>query len=119
MNKRALGKSYENKAVDFLIKNGLKIIKTNYFTPYGEIDIIAVLNNQLIFFEVKYRSNNKYGSAIDSIDKNKAKHIYESANYFLSENEYLNYELRFDLIYFDSGKLIWNKDIIWGDDIGL
>lgn len=47
----------ENKAAKYLIDNGFEIVNKNYYTPYGEIDIVAKKDNVLHFIEVKSGRN--------------------------------------------------------------
>jgi len=54
------GRFYENKAVEFLKINGYKIIKRNFRSRFGEIDIIARDNDYICFVEVKMRSAGRY-----------------------------------------------------------
>ncbi len=55
-----LGEKGEELAVRFLKKKGYKIIKQNYKTRIGEIDIIARDGNALVFIEVKTRESIEY-----------------------------------------------------------
>ena len=82
MDKGAFG---EKLAVNYLEKSGYKIIFRNFRTKFSEIDIIAEYGNQLIFFEVKYRTNKKFGRAEDSIDKNKIFRIEGAAKFFIEK----------------------------------
>ena len=98
MNKRELGKIGEDIAADFLKKRGIKLIKRNYFTKYGEIDLIGIKNETIIFTEVKLRNNSSFGLPIEGITKNKFNRYQQVAQTFLSENN-INYEnIRFDVI---------------------
>ena len=55
MNKREKGFKYENLAKDFLINNGLEYIRSNYYSEYGEIDLIFKDSKLMVLIEVKYR----------------------------------------------------------------
>ena len=75
----------EDIACNYLEKSGWKILERNYrYSRYAEIDIIAKDNskNEIVFIEVKTRTNKKYGNPSDSVNKNKQKHIYKSAYKF-------------------------------------
>ena len=98
MNKYEKGKKGEDIACVFLEKNGIKIIKKNYFTKYGEIDLIGIQNSTIIFIEVKLRTNNNFGYPAESINFNKKKKIYNAAEIFLLENCYKDVDCRFDVI---------------------
>ena len=41
LNKRQVGNEYEAIAADYLQKKGYQILEKNYYTPFGELDIIA------------------------------------------------------------------------------
>ena len=55
LNKRKIGKAWENAAVSFLRDKGYSILCVNYRTRYSEIDIVAQDAIYLVFIEVKYR----------------------------------------------------------------
>ena len=93
-----LGSIGEDIASEYLNILGYKIIKRNYRSKFGEIDIITIKDNILIFVEVKTRINNNYGYPIDSITKLKQKHIYNTAQYFLLNNKISYEEIRIDAI---------------------
>ncbi len=98
MNKRKFGNIGEKIAQKYLIEKGYKIIATNFYTKSGEIDIITKKKNEIIFVEVKTRTNYNYGRPSEAIDKNKKKHMKNTARIFLSLNNYSKYNIRFDAI---------------------
>ncbi len=57
MNNREKGNVGEEKACDFIANLGYKIIERNHLRKWGEIDIIALKDDELNFFEVKSSSN--------------------------------------------------------------
>lgn len=84
-NKQEIGKKGETIAAEYLEKNHYKIIQRNYRCKIGEIDIIAFdkKENELAFIEVKTRTTIKYGMPKEAVNKNKQKHIYNIAQYYL------------------------------------
>ena len=70
MNTLGKGTIAENKARQYLEKHGLKFVEKNYRCRNGEIDLVMQDKNELVFVEVRYRKNDSYGSALDTIDKN-------------------------------------------------
>lgn len=66
IDRRKIGTAYEQEAVLFLKQKGYRIIARNYYCKQGEIDIIAVDQNYLVFVEVKYRSKKKEYKCIRS-----------------------------------------------------
>lgn len=97
-NIKQIGSKGEELARKFLISNNYQIIKTNFHSPYGEIDIIAEDNGTLVFIEVKTRSSD-LDSALNSISISKRKKISKTASLFLSAHRPLeDMFTRFDVI---------------------
>lgn len=96
--KQNLGQFGEEVAVEYLIKNGYKIIERNYRCKLGEIDIIAKKYDLLIFVEVKTRRNNNFGYPVESITKEKQRHIYNTVYYYLITHKIAYNEVRIDAI---------------------
>ena len=100
------GKQAEIAAQKFLQQQGLKTLKQNFYSRFGEIDIILLQNsknplktNYLIFCEVRSRKNMGYGSALESITYSKQQKLLKTAQYFMLKNpHYANLAMRFDVI---------------------
>lgn len=107
-NKKIIGNRGEDIASKYLEENNYQILERNFLTKGGEIDIIARDRNQneLVFIEVKTRTNKKYGYPIDSIDDRKIKHIYQTANFYIKINHLEKEYIRIDAIeiYLKDGK---------------
>ena len=98
----------EDLAINYLINNGLEIISRNYHSAYGEIDIIAVQEDTVIFVEVKTRSSNLQ-NAFNSVSKQKQNKIIKTAQIFLSKNQkFENLYTRFDVIAIIKNKYGYN-----------
>lgn len=91
------GKDAENFACDYLIKQGLVFIESNYFCRRGEIDLIMNDKNTLVFVEVRYRKNNHYGDAKESITYKKQQKLQITALHYMQKNN-LDRQARFDVI---------------------
>lgn len=97
--KQKKGKIGENLACMYLQKNKYTIIDRNFRCRQGEIDIIACdEKKELVFIEVKTRSNLKYGLPSESVVKMKKNHIIGSAKYYNYKNKIENTPIRFDVI---------------------
>ena len=92
-----LGDFGEEAAESFLKEKGFVILKRNYNTAFGEIDIIAFDKNMLVFTEVKTRSSLKYGMPVEAIDKNKKIHMKRAAGEYFAKHPTEN-EIRFDVV---------------------
>lgn len=98
MNKDNIGFEGENIACNYLESEGYEILDRNFTCNSGEIDIIAKDKDELVFIEVKTRTNSKYGNPIDAVDLNKMNHILKSAKFFVYKNNLENEFIRFDII---------------------
>lgn len=92
-----LGKLGEEMAVDFLSKNGYKIVQRNYRYLKAEIDIIAKKDNTLIAVEVKTRSSDYFENPQDAVNPKKIKLLVSAMDNFVTEND-LDVEVRFDIV---------------------
>ena len=96
VHKKVLGKKGEKLVADYLKKQGCKIIKKNYRTPFGEADIIAKDGDELAFVEVKTRSSDLYGTPSEAVGREKRQRYYRIAEfYWLQTQEEPN--ARFDV----------------------
>jgi len=98
MNTRLKGVIGEDVAISYLIKNKYKIIQRNYACSMGEIDIIALDKNILVFIEVKARTNEVFGLPCEAVTKSKQRHIAKTAQYFIKKNDVYSLPIRFDVI---------------------
>ena len=91
------GKLGEQKAVDFLTKNGYEIKYKNYRYLKAEIDIIAQKEDILAIVEVKSRSSEFLENIAETVNQKKIKLLVSAANYYVTENN-LDVNVRFDII---------------------
>lgn len=92
------GKKAENLAEQFLTQNNLTTLKRNYLCKSGEIDLIMMDKDELVFIEVRARGKAEYGSAAETVDIKKQRKIISSAKLFLLENPHLSKHMcRFDV----------------------
>lgn len=80
------GKRGEEIARQYLIKNNYKIIVSNYSNKFGEIDIVATINDTLVFVEVKLKNNIDFGYPEEMISPFKLNKILRTAEIFLMQN---------------------------------
>jgi len=103
-----IGRTAESLAAKYLTDQGLQIIEQNYSAKTGEIDIIALDNQVLVFIEVKFRKTARYGQPYETVTHNKQQKIIRTAqSYLLKHKKYTNYACRFDII------SILNNEITW------
>lgn len=120
--KRKLGDAGEKLSVDFLIKNGYKILGLNYrIKNFGEIDIIAKKNALITFFEVKTRSE-KYISDFPieySIDKKKRRNLLRICRLYLNEKNIYDTNWQVDAIFIKVNQdgiytIEHMENVLWG-----
>ena len=110
MNRRSIGKIGEDMAAAFLENKGIVILERNYRNRCGEIDIIAMEQDVLLFIEVKYRKNQKFGYPLESVGISKQEKIKHIALYYLKEKPlYMGSEIRFDCIGIMESGIEWIK----------
>ncbi len=98
MTKLETGFSGEKVAADFLKKQGYKILKTNFRSKFGEIDIIAQDKDTVVYIEVKTRSSNQFGLPEEAVGFRKLEHLQKTAAFFRSLNPNLPEGERVDVV---------------------
>ena len=98
LDKINLGKYGEKIACEFLRKNKYKIITQNFKCKQGEIDIIAKEDDEIVFIEVKTRSNVACGRPSEAVNQVKQKHIKKATKYYIYLNKLENHYIRIDVI---------------------
>jgi len=96
-----LGSRGEKLALKFFKQHGFKLQDKNVHCRFGEIDLIMWDQSYLVFIEVRYRKNNDYGGALESIDQFKQQKLRRSAEYYLSKTNNRNTACRFDILCLD------------------
>ena len=80
------GKEGEEMAIQWLQENGYEILHRNWRHKQFELDIIALKNNFLHFFEVKSRHFSPFGHPEDNVKKKKFKNLQRAADEYLFLN---------------------------------
>ena len=91
------GEDAEAACSRYLKSQGLKLLSTNFSCRLGEIDIIMLDKNMLVFVEVRFRKNNNFGDGLESITAAKQRKLRRTAELYLQQNsQYEN--ARFDVV---------------------
>lgn len=88
------GKQGEKIARDFLIKKGYQIIKSNFQTRLGELDIIASKDTFLVFVEVKLKNGENFGTPEEMISPKKLRQVQQTAEAFLLQDKDLKIKFK-------------------------
>ena len=93
-----IGKIGEEIATEYLIENGYKILERNFNCKQGEIDIIAKDKDEVVFIEVKTRTNKKYGEPVEAVTFIKKRHLIKAIEYYLYIKKLEDEYIRIDVI---------------------
>src|SRR5262245_42711301 len=96
-----LGQSGERLAADYLSQRGHRVVETNVRRHEGEIDLVTVHENTLVFVEVKLRRANRFGEAVEAISVVKQRRMAVLAAAYAAEHPELPSQLRVDLVAID------------------
>ncbi len=77
------GRYGEEVGEDYLCKKGYGLLARNYRTRYGEIDLIFLDGDEIIFVEVKAKVGDDFGTPEEMVDKRKINQIQRIADSFL------------------------------------
>ncbi len=91
------GQHYENLALSYLLDQGLELIARNYRCKWGELDLLMQERGTLIVIEVRYRKNDHYGSAVESVTANKQGRIVAATKHYIMTYK-INQPIRFDVL---------------------
>ena len=89
----------EDIAAEFLQRQGLELLVTNYRNRTGEIDLIMVDDQTLVFVEVKQRRDSQFGRPEESVGMAKqAKLRRTAASYLQRHDRSQSWPCRFDVV---------------------
>lgn len=95
---KSAGDKGEDFAASHLQQKGYKILHRNFRSKFGEIDIIALDGNTLVFVEVKTRWSKAYGYPEESVTSRKIRHLIKAAQYFKLMNPNTPELMRIDVV---------------------
>jgi len=99
MTNNDIGSRAETAVRYFLCSNNLEFITSNYSCRQGEIDLIMLDNEQLVFVEVKYRKSRQFGPGFDHVTPKKQQRIVTTARYYLHQHKLTEkISCRFDVV---------------------
>lgn len=98
MTRRDTGILGEHIARDYLEEKGYRILETNYHCREGEIDIIAIKHDTLVFVEVRTRTGDQFGTPEESMTERKCEKLRLAAEHYGQSHEFLPEDWRIDFI---------------------
>ena len=99
MTARGIGEFWEDAALAFAQKAGLKLVARNFHCRYGEIDLVLLDGETLVFTEVRYRHDAAHGDGTASVGPTKQRKLVQTAQIFLQNHpRFAGLPCRFDVI---------------------
>jgi len=95
----------EDEVARRLVERGYRILERNVRQRFGEIDIVAVEGETLVFVEVRTRQSTRWGHPAETVSATKQHHIRRAAEAYLARHRISNREVRFDV-----ATLVWDSN---------
>lgn len=102
---KEIGDGGEEIAAQYLEKKGYRILKRNFRTSFGEIDIIALDSDTLVFVEVKKKTSDRFGLPGEMITPQKLRKIKRTAESYLAAKGIEGAECRIDAVLIDGNQI--------------
>lgn len=122
LDRRARGDAVETAALGFLQRHGLRLLARNAQARGGELDLVMLDGETLVFVEVRYRATSAFGGGAASVDAGKRRKLVRAAQAFLLRHpQHADTPCRFDVI--DAAgdpatpRIEWLQDAFRADDI--
>jgi putative endonuclease len=109
------GREAERQALNFLQQRGLRLIAQNWLCRQGELDLVMLDGDTVVFIEVRFRQHAAWGGALESVDARKRSKLAAAAQSFLQQqSRWSRHPCRFDVVALkpggDSPHLDWIKN---------
>lgn len=111
MNRRAKGREYEQRAASYLEKQGVTLLEKNFTCRQGEVDLIGIHENCLVFVEVKYRRDGGYGQPEEAVGAVKQGRICLASDYYrMTHQRESARQVRYDVVAFCGDQVRWHRN---------
>ncbi|MBC7803275.1 MAG: YraN family protein [Candidatus Parcubacteria bacterium] len=105
------GMRAEELCADLMRRAGLRVVARNWRCRHGEIDLVAEEGATLVFAEVRYRRDERFGGAGESVTAVKQARLVAAARLYLMRRP--EAECRFDVLLLDAleaGRIRWIRN---------
>lgn len=106
---RRLGSDSEDQAADFLLAQGFTIVTRRFRAKRGELDLVALEGDLLVFVEVKQRKDGYVPE--EAIGRQKIDRLYSAAREYLQSTNQTNRDFRFDVIAISGSETRHHRDV--------
>ena len=99
--RQGLGRRGEQLAARYLEARGYRIVARNYHCSLGEVDLVALDGDCLVFVEVRTRRGDDWGTPEESVSAVKQRKLVQVAEHYLAEHNVLDSDWRIDFVAVD------------------
>lgn len=98
-SRQTIGRAAEQQARSHLEQQGLRLLAQNWACRVGELDLVMLDGDTVVFVEVRYRLHAGWGGALESVDARKRRKVSATAHFFLQqEPRWAKHPCRFDVV---------------------
>ena len=87
LHNKSLGVKGESIAADYLREKDYSILKMNWTSRWGEIDIIATYRDRLVFVEVKSKTGYMHGKPYEAVTYSKMRKLLRAAQFYIKKEK--------------------------------
>ena len=100
MQSTQIGNAIEALVCKFLEGQGLRLVEKNYYCRLGEVDLVMFddINRNLVFVEVRYRSNAFHGNPTETVDWKKQRKLKRTVLHYLQKHTDASQSARIDVV---------------------
>lgn len=109
---RSRGRLGEEVAIEILREEGYEILERNFEVRGGELDLVAEHEDTLCFVEIKVRSSDEFGTALEAVDGRKRSRMIRAAKHYLYRNDLIDPICRFDVLGIDRKQDGWQVRLV-------
>jgi len=97
--------------MSFLQGRGLRPVTRNFRCRLGEIDLVMLDGDILVFVEVRFRAGTHFTRAGPTVDIHKQRKLARTAALFLARRcEFASRVVRFDVVAIEGDSVEWTRD---------
>ena len=96
-NAKGIGDDKERLAETFLTAHRLKVVARNHRCRFGEVDLVMLDAETLVFVEVRYRRSARFGTPGETVDRHKQRRLIAAARHYLQTHP-TSLPCRFDVV---------------------
>lgn len=105
------GDGAERLALDYLQRQGLQLLHSNFRCKLGELDLVMTDGPSLVIVEVRYRQSQRFGGALASVTRQKQARIIAATQHYVIIHHLSQSAIRFDVVAIaGDGRIDWIKN---------